>query len=114
MGKPAYVLKINPEKNTVMLGDAEQLKAEYMLIEEAHFTDEAEVTLADDLSVRIRYRSKPIPCSLQRLDGERWLVHFRGEASAIAPGQSAVFYIGQRVVGGSYIASQRGIGQYIS
>lgn len=114
LGKPAYVLKINPEKNTVMLGDAEQLKAEYMLIEEAHFTDEAEVTLADDLSVRIRYRSKPIPCSLQRLDGERWLVHFRGEASAIAPGQSAVFYIGQRVVGGSYIASQRGIGQYIS
>lgn len=128
LGKPAYVLKINPEKNTVMLGDAEQLKAEYMLIENVRFTDEAkvmhaaalaetasaEVLPADALTVRIRYRSKPIPCSLQRIDEERWLVHFRGEASAIAPGQSAVFYIGQCVVGGSYIASQRGIGQYIS
>ena len=134
LGKPAYVLKINPEKNTVMLGDAEQLKAEYMLIEDAHFTDEAEVLQAaaqtetwpadahaetmsavtwpdGALTVRIRYRSKPIPCSLQRIDSGRWLVHFRGEASAIAPGQSAVFYIGQRVVGGSYITSQRGIGQ---
>lgn len=123
LGKPAYVLKINPDKNTVMLGDAEQLKAEYMLIEEVRFTDEAEVLQAaaqtetapaDGLTVRIRYRSRPIPCSLQRIDEERWLVHFRGEASAIAPGQSAVFYIGQRVVGGAYIASQRGIGQYIS
>lgn len=151
LGKPAYVLKINPDKNTVMLGDAEQLKAEYMLIEGVRFTDEAEVLQAaaqteavstgimqataqaeaaltgtmqataqtetapaDGLTVRIRYRSRPIPCSLQRIDEERWLVHFRGEASAIAPGQSAVFYIGQRVVGGAYIASQRGIGQYIS
>ena len=35
------------------------------------------------------------------------------EASAVAPGQSAVFYVGRRVVGGAFIASQRGIGMYI-
>ena len=34
--------------------------------------------------------------------------------TAIAPGQSAVFYVGRRVVGGSFIASQRGIGMYIA
>ena len=33
LGEPAYVLKINPEKNTVMLGNADQLKTEYMLVE---------------------------------------------------------------------------------
>ena len=42
LGKPAYVLKINPQKNTVMLGDAEQLKAGYMLAEEENLIDEAE------------------------------------------------------------------------
>ena len=65
LGKPAYVLKINPQKNTVILEDG------------------------------------------------RLLIHFEAEASAIAPGQSAVFYIGKRVAGGSFIASQRGIGMYI-
>lgn len=113
LGKPAYVLKINPQKNTVMLGDIEQLQAEYMLVEQENLTDEQEVFENKELTVRIRYRSKPIPCTVNRLEDGRLLVHFQKEASAIAPGQSAVFYIGRRVVGGSFIASQRGIGMYL-
>lgn len=113
LGKPAYVLKINPQKNTVMLGDAEQLKTRYMLAEQDRLVDEQEFFAADELAVRIRYRSKPIPCKVRRLDDGRLLVHFKEDASAVAPGQSAVFYIGQRLVGGSFIASQRGIGMYI-
>ena len=114
LGKPAYVLKINPQKNTVMLGDADQLKTSWMLAEREVLVDEAEVFGNPDLCVRIRYRSKPIPCNVRRLDDGRLLVHFREEASAIAPGQSAVFYVGRRVVGGAFIASQRGIGIYIN
>lgn len=114
LGKPAYVLKINPQKNTVMLGDAEQLKAGYMLAEEEKLIDEAEFFGSEELTVRIRYRSKPIPCTVKRLEDGRLLVRFLSEASAIAPGQSAVFYVGRRVVGGSFIASQRGIGMYIA
>ena len=113
LGKPAYVLKINPQKNTVMLGDAEQLKTRYMLAEQDRLVDEREFFAADELAVRIRYRSKPIPCKVRRLDDGRLMVHFKEDASAVAPGQSAVFYIGQRLVGGSFIASQRGIGMYI-
>lgn len=113
LGKPAYVLKINPLKNTVMLGDPEQLKAAYMLVEQENLIDEQEVFESKELTVRIRYRSKPIPCTVKRLEDGRLLVHFLAEASAIAPGQSAVFYIGSRVVGGSFIASQRGIGMYL-
>ena len=51
---------------------------------------------------------------VKRLEDGRLLVRFLSEASAIAPGQSAVFYVGRRVVGGSFIASQRGIGMYIA
>ena len=114
LGKPAYVLKINPQKNTVMLGDAEQLKTRYMLVEQEILPNEEEIFCSPDLTVRIRYRSRPIPCEVRRLEDGRLLVHFQEEASAIAPGQSAVFYIARRVVGGAFIASQRGIGMFIN
>lgn len=110
LGKPAYVLRINPEKNTVMLGDAEKLKAEYMVVEQDQIVNEQELLNCNELSVRIRYRSKPINCRVMRLNDKQLLVKFLDEASAITPGQSAVFYFGQRVLGGAYIASQRGLG----
>lgn len=113
LGKPAYVLKINAAKNTVMLGDAEELKAEYMLAEQDCIIDEKELLACSDLTVRIRYRSRPIPCRVKRLADGRLLVRFLTEASALAPGQSAVFYDGKRVLGGAFIASQRGIGLVI-
>ena len=109
LGHPAHVLRINAEKNTVMLGTADDLKTEYMLVENAMITDMQELLEHPNLTVRIRYRSKPIPCQVLPLENGQILVHFLGEASAIAPGQSAVFYDGERMLGGAFIASQRGV-----
>ena len=114
LGHPAHVLRINAEKNTVMLGTADDLKTEYMLVEDALLIDTDEVLQCEDLTVRIRYRSKPIPCQVLPLEDGKMLVRFLSEASAIAPGQSAVFYDGQRVLGGAFIASQRGIYKVIA
>ena len=114
LGHPAHVLRINAEKNTVMLGTADDLKTEYMLTEDAMITDMQELLSCPNLMVRIRYRSKPIPCQVLPLENNQMLVRFLGEASAIAPGQSAVFYDGQRVLGGAFIASQRGIFKVIA
>lgn len=52
-----------------MLGDAEQLKAGYMLAEEENLTDEDEFFGSEELTVRIRYRSKPIPCTVEAPGG---------------------------------------------
>lgn len=121
LGKPAFVLKINPQKNTVMLGDADRLMTEYMLVEQPNWVN-ADALPAEGLAVRIRYRSKPIPCTLKKLNrlweekdakGDLYLVHFHEPASAVTPGQSAVFYVDDLVVGGGYIASQKGIHSYI-
>ena len=114
LGHPVHVLRINAEKNTVMLGTAEELKTEYMLVEDALITDRQELLEHPNLTVRIRYRSKPIPCKVIALEDNRLLVKFLGEASAIAPGQSAVFYDGRRMLGGAFIASQRGIYKIIA
>lgn len=109
LGKPAYVLKINPAKNTVMLGDADKLKATHMLVEDINVADMNELLACSNLSVRIRYRSQPIPCQAILLENQKLLVKFATEASAITPGQSAVFYDGNRVLGGGFIAFQNGI-----
>ena len=114
LGHPAHVLRINAEKNTVMLGTADELKTEYMLVEDAMIINRQELLDCPNLTVRIRYRSKPIPCQVLPLENGQMLVRFLGEASAIAPGQSAVFYEGQRVLGGAFIASQRGIFKVIA
>jgi tRNA-specific 2-thiouridylase len=114
LGKPAYVLKLNPEKNTVMLGDAEQLLTRYMLIEQLRLVDAERFYSEEELTVRIRYRSRAIGCKvLREVEGGKLLVRFEDLVSAITPGQSAVFYVGNRLVGGAFIASQRGIGQWI-
>lgn len=114
LGHPAHVLRINAEKNTVMLGNAEDLKAEYMLVEDAMIIDLQGLLECPNLTVRIRYRSKPIPCQVFLLENGQMLVRFLSEASAITPGQSAVFYDGKRVLGGAFIASQRGIFKIIA
>ena len=113
LGKPAYVVKLNPKKNTVMLGDAEDLKATHMITEQPLWINPSEPFDNPQLTVRIRYRSKPIPCSIKQLEDGRLLVRFLAETSSVTPGQSAVFYIGDRVVGGAFIDSQRGIGRYL-
>lgn len=109
LGKPAYVLKINPAKNTVMLGDAQMLLSEYMLVEDVNVINREELFTCPSLSVRIRYRSRPIPCKVAELPDGKLLVKFAEEASAITPGQSAVFYDGNRVLGGAFIAFQQGV-----
>ena len=114
LGHPAHVLRINAEKNTVMLGTADDLKTEYMLVEDAMIINQQELLGCSNLTVRIRYRSKPIPCQVRPLENGQMLVRFLSEASAIAPGQSAVFYDGKRVLGGAFIASQRGIYKVIA
>ena len=110
LGYPAYVLKINPAKNTVMLGREELLITRYMLVDEPQWVG----GVPENLTVRVRYRSRPIECDAPVAVGDgRWLVCLHSDASAITPGQSAVFYCGNVVVGGAFIADQRGINQWI-
>ena len=76
LGRPVYVTKINPFKNTVMLGEESDLLADYMLIEEPQWVGE----VPENLSVRVRYRSLPIPCDApmqvsDTLQTDNWSKH---------------------------------------
>ena len=85
-----------------------------MLVEPPEAPDLQELLASSCLSVRIRYRSRPIPCRAIQLDNGCLLVKFVTEASAITPGQSAVFYDGNRVLGGGFSASQQGIHKIVA
>lgn len=105
LGRPAYVTKINPLKNTVKLGFESDLLASGMVLSDSLFADKSLLT-SPNLDVRIRYRGTPYRVKdISFEDDNRVKVLFNIAASAVAPGQSAVFYIGNRVIGGGFIES---------
>lgn len=114
LGKPAYVLRLNAEKNTIVLGDETELATQTFFIENAEFVNPETDAIHPELSVRVRYHSIPVACTVHTIEGDdRLLVRTQLPVSAITPGQSAVFYIGSRLAGGAFIANQRGIGAFI-
>ena len=113
LGHPAYVLRLNAEKNTVVLGNEDELLTNVFFADTDHIVDEEEFFNSSELTVRIRYHSQPMACTAERLEDGRLLIHTRENVSAVTPGQSAVFYIGKRLVAGAVISSQKGIGAYL-
>jgi len=102
LGRPAYVTKINPLKNTVKLGFEEDLLCNGIRLSNCKFVDESLIS-SPDLVVRIRYRGTPYGVKRIETEDKGVKVVLNSSASAVAPGQSAVFYIGNRLVGGGFI-----------
>lgn len=111
LGHPAYVVRINAAKNTIRLGTPEELRQSAALISDTHL-DEKDLSSAN-LSVRIRYRSQAMPATVTLAADNHAIIHFSEEASAITPGQSAVIYDGDIVVGGGIIEDSRLLKKYL-
>lgn len=114
LGHPAYVVRLNAEKNTIVIGTEDDLQVQAFFAEDYSLVDETAFFASQQLSVRIRYHSQPVSCSVERLPDGRLLVRTAEDVSAVTAGQSAVFYEGRRLVGGAVIASQKGIGAYLA
>lgn len=103
VGEPRYVVAIRPEDDAVIIGPAEALRSRGLVAEDVVWHDNvpAEPIRAD---VRIRHRHGPAPAWLERLGAERAEVRFDEPQPAVTPGQAAVFYRDDRVLGGGWIA----------
>jgi tRNA-specific 2-thiouridylase len=101
---PRYVLRVVPQTASVVVGDADSLMASRLRAERASWT-----TPAPDRPfvafVRIRYRHHPAEAAVtpSRFGFE---AVFREPQRAIAPGQAAVIYAGDQVVGGGWITAE--------
>jgi tRNA-specific 2-thiouridylase len=104
-GKPVYVTSIRPESNTVVLGDEADLDQHEMTVGKINLMKYDTITPGMEAFTRIRYKDKG---SLSNIypEGSSFRVRFYEKAKSIAPGQSAVFYEGDDVIGGGII--QRG------
>jgi tRNA-uridine 2-sulfurtransferase len=105
LGKPTYVTQIIPETNTVVLGDDNDLLANEMLVLKPNLIKYEILTHPIDVTTKIRYKDEG---SLSKITNENgnFYVSFYEDVKSIAPGQSAVFYEGDDVVGGGIISKK--------
>ena len=104
-GEPLFVIELDVDTNTVVAGDIAGLMAEGLIAEDLSFVSVEPPATEMDADVRIRYRSEPVP-SRVRITGDRAKVRFDRPQRAVTPGQAAVFYDGENVVGGGTIVSR--------
>jgi tRNA-uridine 2-sulfurtransferase len=96
---PLYVISINYEDNSIIVGKRKDLLARGLVAGDLHLFVE---NLPRDISAKIRYRKKEAPCAVT-LESDSAIVAFIEEQEAITPGQSVVFYADDRVLGGGII-----------
>lgn len=102
LGEARYVVDIEPSTATIVIGRKRELEVRGCVVEGVSFV--AGAAPADrSVSVKVRYRSRPVPGVLHQ-DGAAWRVDFTDPQLGIAPGQAAVFYRGDEVLGGGTIA----------
>jgi tRNA-uridine 2-sulfurtransferase len=105
-GKPAFVTAIDPESNTVVLGDEEDLEKEDMKVGKVNWIKYDGINGDMEAITKIRYKDKGTLSSIMA-SGTDVTVRFYEKAKGIAPGQSAVFYEGDDVIGGGIIQRQK-------
>lgn len=102
LGRPVFVTKIIPETNTVVLGDAADLQESAMQVGGINMIKYNHIPNNMEAVTKIRYKDAGSESVLHN-DGDMVNVHFTHAVSSIAPGQSAVFYEGDDVIGGGII-----------
>lgn len=102
LGKPAFVTKIIPETNTVVLGDEADLLQTKMLVSGINWIKYVGVPDGFEAITKIRYKHEGTNSVIANT-GNGISIKFKDSVKGIAPGQSAVFYEGDDVIGGGII-----------
>ena len=102
MGHPVFVTGIDAHTNTVTLGDEDDLMQQQMSVHRLNFIKYDQVTPGMEAVVKVRYRDRGTPACLFP-ETPHLRVSFLDRVRGIAPGQSAVFYEGDDVIGGGII-----------
>jgi len=102
LGRPVFVTKIDPDTNTVVLGDEEDLEQNEMMVGKLNLIKYDTITPGMEAVTKIRYKDKGALSNIYPEAGSM-RVKFYDHVKGIAPGQSAVFYEGDDVLGGGII-----------
>lgn len=100
--EPLYVVRLDTARNAVVVGSEDRLKAKAIRVRVSNLASDLGSTFV--AQTQIRYRHTPAPARVQQLESGAALVEFDEPQRAPTPGQAAVFYEGDRVLGGGWIA----------
>jgi tRNA-specific 2-thiouridylase len=100
--EPLFVVRVEPDTRRVVVAPDARLRHAGLVAERCTWLSPIDGGLDGPVGVRVRHRGPVVPCTVD-VDGDRVTARFEGTARAVTPGQSAVFYAGDRVLGGGFI-----------
>ncbi len=104
MGYPVFVTEIRKETNEVVLGTDHQLYKNAMHVGKLNLQKYAHLNdVALEAITKVRYKDSGTPSIISQIADDKIEVHFNEPVSAIAPGQAAVFYENDDIIGGGWI-----------
>ncbi|HSH67765.1 MAG TPA: tRNA 2-thiouridine(34) synthase MnmA [Bacteroidia bacterium] len=106
VGEPLHVLEIVPETNTVVLGSKDELEKQTITVGKYNLIKYASIPDDFEALTKIRYKDPGTYANL-KMEKDKLNVLFQSPVSAVAPGQSAVFYENDDLIGGGIIERQR-------
>jgi tRNA-specific 2-thiouridylase len=101
-GQPMFVTEIRKDTNEVVLGVDQDLYRDGMIVSKLNLQKYASIEQPIETSTKVRYKHDGTPATISQ-SGDKIEVLFHEGVSAIAPGQAAVFYEGDDVIGGGWI-----------
>lgn len=102
-GVPTYVIDKNVDKNELIIGLAPQAYSTSFAVDSLHFINKS-IDTPFSCDVRVRHLGELFPCTVTN-NGKQFIVNTKTPVFGIAPGQSAIFYYGDVVLGGGIISS---------
>lgn len=106
LGAPAYVLSKDPVRNTVTLGKEESLYCTRFLVRNPNWIAVSSLTCPTEATVKTRYTQREAKALLHPLPDGMVLVELSSPERAVTPGQSAVFYQDDLLLGGGFIIGE--------
>ena len=103
--QPTYVIGINPENNTVIVGSKKDLDKNLMFIKDVNYVKYDKIEDGKSFLVKVRYKHKGEIATITN-SGDNLKVLFHNRVAGIAPGQSAAIYEGDDVVAGGFIMKE--------
>lgn len=105
LGYPVYVSEIQKDKNRVVLGTLDELSRDGMWVNKLNMSKYMDLSgRPTETMTKVRYNDEGTPALIEQV-GDTMNVLFHTSVSSIAPGQAAVFYEGDDVIGGGWIVS---------